>query len=271
MHTISGAAGLYNRPRRNAMPLVSVVMPCYNGSRFIGEAVDSVRKQTIQDWELLIVDNASTDDSVAVVSALAEEDPRIIPLSCATRGAGSARNAGITYARGRYIAFLDCDDLWSPIKLERQLSIMKETGAVFCWSSYSVIDSSGLTIRRQLATESIDYDSFMSKRSIVGCLTAIYDAQHYGKVYMPLIRMRQDYALWAYLIRNAAQSKVPTVGIKEVLAFYRVHQMAMTRNKIRAAAYQWQLYRNVERLSFLTSLRYFVGYAINGIQERFRR
>lgn len=247
---------------------VSIIMPCFNGIRYIEQAVESIRQQTFTEWELLIVDNNSMDGSPALIQALAFEDSRIVALQCSTPGAANARNTGIEKARGRYIAFLDCDDIWQPEKLQRQIQLMRSSSAVFSWSSYCVVNGAGHPIRDQLADQTIDYESFMTKRSVIGCLTVMYDCLLLGKLFMPNIRMRQDYALWAKIIRIAQEKNFPLVGLKDVLACYRVHDEAMTRNKFKTAFYQWQLYRNVEKLSIPTSLRYFYNYFFRGVIDR---
>jgi len=252
----------------NGAVKVSIIMPCFNGIRYIEQAVESIRQQTFTEWELLIVDNNSTDGSPALIQALAFEDSRIVALQCSDPGAANARNTGIERARGRYIAFLDCDDIWLSEKLQRQIQAMQSYGAVFSWTSYRVIDAAGQPIRDQLADQTINYESFMSKRSVIGCLTVIYDCVLLGKLFMPNIRMRQDYALWAKIIRLAEEKPFPLVGLKDVLAYYRVHDEAMTRNKFKAAFYQWRLCRHVEKLSLSTSLRYFWHYLFRALIDR---
>ncbi len=248
---------------------VSIIMPCFNGARYIALAVDSVIRQTFGDWELLIIDNNSIDDSLVRIQEFAFQDSRIILVQCSEPGAAKARNAGIKKARGRYIAFLDCDDVWLPEKLQRQIQAMLSSGAVFCWSSYRVINANGQAVRDQLASPEIKYETFMTKRSVIGCLTAIYDSEQLGKLYMPNIRMRQDYALWARIIHLVEEKKFLLLGITDVLAYYRVHDDAMTQNKIAAAFYQWCFYRDIEGLTRFSSLFYFLHYLFNAICDRF--
>lgn len=250
------------------VPLVTVVMPCYNGERYVAEAIRSVQAQTFTDWELRVVDNNSSDGSMAVVRALAQQDSRIVPMHCATPGAAHARNAAIAAARGRYIAFLDCDDAWLPGKLGAQLQALQAHGAAMCWAAYQVVDSAGAVLREQPASASTSYEDHMSKRNVIGCLTVVYDTVLLGKQYMPAIRMRQDYGLWALLIRLAEQQGLALIGLPEVLARYRVHQASMTSNKLKAAYFQWRLYRDVERHSLLRSARYFGRYVAQALADR---
>lgn len=254
--------------KSEAVVQVSIIMPCYNGVRYLRQAVESVKGQFFTDWELLIIDNNSSDGSRELIQTLAIEDHRIVSLQCIELGAANARNTGIDTARGRYIAFLDCDDVWLPEKLQRQIQAMHTCRAALCWSSYRVIDATGQQLRDQIANESIDYESFMTKRNVIGCLTVIYDSEQLGKHYMPSIRMRQDYALWAKIIRVAEERNFSLIGLREVLACYRVHDEAMTRNKFKAAYYQWRLYRSVEKLSVSTSLYYLWHYLVQAVIDR---
>jgi teichuronic acid biosynthesis glycosyltransferase TuaG len=247
---------------------VSVIMPCFNGYKYIEDAVNSVIKQTFQDWELIIIDNNSTDNSSGIIERLVNQDARIIKLVCHQKGAGFARNFGIQEARGRYIAFLDCDDLWSSEKLDRQIHAMQSNKAVFSWTSYQVIDPVGRHIRNQLADNQISYDLFMSKRSIVGCLTVVYDSVRLGKLFMPTIKMRQDYALWARIIRISNERKYTMIGLGDVLASYRIHDEALTKNKLRAAIFQWSFYRDEEKLSLLITLRFMFYYLMRAFIDR---
>lgn len=243
-------------------------MPCHNGRRFLVQAIGSVLAQSRSELELLVVDNNSTDGSIEIARTLADGDRRVVPLLCQTPGAAHARNMGIQRASGRYIAFLDCDDWWEPEKLQRQVAAMQHYGAAMSWTSYRIVDEAARLIRDQIADPTTDYEAHMTKRSVIGCLTVVYDTALIGKVFMPVIRMRQDYALWARIIRTATASALPLVGLPEVLATYRVHDAGMTRNKVLAAWYQWSVYRDVEGLSLRTSLRYFWNYVVNAVLDR---
>lgn len=255
-------------PPDRPAPLVSVVMPCFNGASYVAEAIASVRAQTFEDWELLVVDNNSSDRSPLIAGEFAAQDARIRVLACPTPGAGRARNLGIREARGRYIAFLDCDDLWMPGKLAAQVEAMQRHDAALCWGSYEVIQADGQVQRVQTASATTTYDDFMAKRNVFGCLTVMLDTARLGKQYMPDLRMRQDYALWARLIRQAEAERLALVGLPQVLGQYRVHPEALTRNKFKAAYYQWRLYRDAEQLGLVRSLRFFGHYLVNALADR---
>lgn len=242
-------------------PNVSVIMPAYNAGKFIAETVESVLRQVYPSWELIIVDDASSDDTVAVVQRLASRDARIrlIQLS-QNSGAAVARNTGLREARGRYIGFLDCDDLWLPEKLVVQLAWMKEHAAPFVYSAYERISTSGEGRGVVGVPSSVSYAQLL-KTSVIGCSTALYDTAYFGKVLMPDIRMRQDFGLWLSLLKRVECAQ----GIPEVLVRYRMRSDSISSNKRRAALYTWRVYRQVEKLPLPKAIWYFSNYAVRGV------
>lgn len=237
---------------------VSIVMPSHNSARFIGESIRSVQAQDFRDWELLVSDDGSTDDTCAVVEAFRREDPRIKLLaSPVNRGPAVSRNVALQAARGRYIAFLDSDDLWEPGKLTRQLTFMKERGAAFCHTFYTAVNEQGeRTGEINKGLSSVTYEDLLAHRTTIGCLTVMFDTEKCGRPLMPEIRRRQDYALWLKILKQGVTAE----RLEERLAYYRVRRNSVSHNKIRAAWYVWRVYREVEGLSFLKSLYYFAHY-----------
>ena len=249
------------------MPSVSIIMPCYNSEDYIHQSIQSVINQTYQDWELIVIDNCSTDTSVALVESLAAIDNRIRIHFCKTPGAGSARNLGIKCSIGRFIAFLDADDYWKQEKLETQLDLMISKDVAFSWSAYQVIDKDGKHMRTQNVSAEVSYQDLLSKKTVIGCSTAIYDSETLGKVYMPNIKMRQDYALWLKILKICG-AELRAEGLVTDLAFYRVHAKGLSGNKIRAAKYQWKVYREIEKLNFFYACYFFCYYVKNGLSDR---
>lgn len=250
------------------MPLVSIISPLFNSERFIPDLVASVQAQSFSDWEMILVDDCSSDGSVAIAEAFVAVDARVKLIKLdVNSGAAVARNAGIKAAQGRYIAFLDSDDVWLPTKLEKQLEFMRRGDIAFSYCAYEKIDEEGEVFGRVGVPRKVSYRGLL-KVCVIGCLTAMYDTEKVGKVYMPLIRKRQDLGLWLRILR-----KVPYAhGLPDVLARYRVRSDSISANKRVAARYTWQLYREHEQLSFLVSLYYFSFYAVNGIlRTRFPR
>jgi teichuronic acid biosynthesis glycosyltransferase TuaG len=239
-------------------PLVSVIMPIYNGERHLRQSLESVLGQTYRNIELLAVDNNSSDRSLEVVEEYARKDSRVRLLRCTRQGPAFARNMGIREASGRFIAFLDCDDLWALSKLEEQLSFMCEHGHALTHTNYERISEEGEFICEVKCRRSeLTYEQLLRSNSI-GCLTAIYDAEMLGKRYMPLIQARQDYGLWLAILKDDCNAHcLPTN-----LAKYRVRSgKSVSSDKLRLVRYNWKLFRQVEQLSMVRSV-YFLMWNI---------
>lgn len=239
---------------------VSVICPSYNSSPYIRGTLESLQAQTFENWEMLIVDDCSTDNSVEIIQEFAKRDDRIKLIKLEKNsGAAVARNKAIEVAQGRYIAFLDSDDLWLPNKLEKQIEFMQQNSVPFSYSAYQQIDEAGNFLKEMSVPKKVSYHDILKSNSI-GCLTAIYDTDYFGKVYMPLIRKRQDLGLWLKLLEMSDYA----YGLQENLAQYRVHSNSISANKLSAANYQWQLYREVLGFNFFKSTYYFMHYAVKG-------
>lgn len=243
------------------MALVSVVTPLYNCSNFLDRTICSVLEQTFQDWELILVDDCSTDKSLAIALHHQERDERIRVFQLQENsGAAVARNLAIRQAKGQFIAFLDSDDRWLSNKLEVQLRFMQEKNIEFSFSAYEKLGESGGVVGTVGVPAVVSYRSVLKVCSI-GCLTAMYDVSKLGKIYMPLIRKRQDLGLWLRILREVPYA----YGIQDVLAQYQLRSDSISANKISAARYTWQLYREVEGLNFISASYYFLNYAVNGL------
>lgn len=234
----------------NKSSLVSVVMPAHNAAGFISESISSVQKQTYENWELLVIDDASHDNTSQVVGEFMAGDPRIKLHSLpANQGAGFARNIGIKASKGAYISFLDADDLWLPQKLQIQLQFMKEHQVKVCYTSYELIDEEGRSKGEKIeALENLPFNKLL-KANYIGNLTGIYDADSLGKIYCPLIRKRQDWGLWLLAVRKAGTAK----GIKEPLAKYRLRKHSISGNKWEMLGYNFKVYRKVLKFSAVKS------------------
>lgn len=224
------------------MALVSIITPTYNAERTIASCIESVMAQTYQDWELLITDDCSQDATVDIIRRYAAADSRI-RLFCQNEngGAGKARNNSIAEARGRYIAFLDADDRWMPAKLERQVSFMEESGVKVCYSSYVTCDAVGNVKGIVPCPKRVSYRDILSDDRM-GCLTLIYDAEALGKVFMPLMRRRQDWALKILLLQQCGFA----LGVPDTLAVYRVSDGSLSNGgKSSLVKYNVAVYREV--------------------------
>jgi len=239
-------------------------MPVFNCKHSLAQSVESVRNQTYQDWELLLVDDGSADGTAEFALGLSGTDKRIRLLTMdSNMGAAAARNYGLEAARGRFIAFLDADDLWCPDKLQRQLDFMKERNAKLSFTGYSRFSEQGELKERVSAMAVVDYETLL-KRNVIGCLTVIYDSKLIGKWPMPQLWRQHDFALWLQIIRKTG----PALGLDEDLAVYRVASGSLSANKLAGALDMWCIFRQYEKLSLTKSLWYFANYAYYGIRYR---
>lgn len=243
------------------MTVVSVITPSYNSAKYIASTIESVIFQSFQEWELLVIDDCSTDNSIDIINSYRQNDSRIKLIKLTENGgAAVARNKGIEAARGRYIAFLDSDDTWHPSKLEKQIDFMLVNNYSFTYTAYNKVDSTGHVVSNVGIPDKVSYTDLLKKCEI-GCLTAIYDSKNLGKIYMPLIRKRQDLGLWLRILKSTPFA----YGYNDILASYTVRNDSISSNKLKAASYTWKLYRNVEKLPMFKATYYFSHYAINGV------
>jgi teichuronic acid biosynthesis glycosyltransferase TuaG len=245
--------------------LVSIITPSYNSSKFIEESVRSVISQSYINWELLIVDDYSEDNSRSIISELADKDKRIQSIFLKKNvGAAETRNVAIRQAKGKYIAFLDSDDLWDSHKLEKQISFMENKDIAFSFSTYQFMSEDGKKFENVIkAPQKMTYHTYL-KNTIIGCLTVIVDREKVGDFEMPNIRSSHDMALWLLIMKRGFSA----YGLDENLAKYRVVSSSNTANKTKAAKEVWNVYRKVEKLNIVYSTICFMGYAFNAIKKR---
>jgi len=243
--------------------LVSIITASFNSSQFIENCIDSVISQTYNTWELLIVDDCSSDNSAALVERYSDNRISLIVLE-KNVGASEARNIAIRKAKGKYIAFLDADDMWFPTKLEDQIYFMQKKNIAFSFSSYQIISENGHKLFSVIKVpDIITYSSYL-KNTIIGCLTVVVDKDKTGYFEMPNIRSSHDMALWLLIMKRGFKA----YGINKSLAKYRLVPTSNTASKWRAAMDVWRVYRINEKLSFIYSLWCFINYAFNGIKKR---
>lgn len=243
--------------------LVSVVMPAYNSQGSLTESVQSVLSQTYEQWELIIVDDASRDGTLALANQLASNHPRIRTLPLEQNvGVAEARNQGINAARGQYLAFLDSDDLWLPGKLEAQIGFMRSTGAGFSFAQYRRIGLDGTLSNPVKVPRSVTYEGLLRGNSI-GCLTVVLDRYQIPEVSMPTIK-HEDYITWLKILKRGHIA----YGIAQDLARYRVTSSSVSSDKRRSASWTWNIYRRVEGLSLIKSAWCFLHYTARAIYIR---
>jgi teichuronic acid biosynthesis glycosyltransferase TuaG len=249
-----------------SQPLVSVIMPCYNMERYISDAIMSVRQQTYPHWELLIVDDASTDGTEAVIESHCQQDERIrFAKKNNHSGIADSRNLCLKMAQGRFLAFLDADDIWLPKKLETQLRFMTEKKIGFSYSSYDCIDESGRPLNKSIkAAGDLDYEAYL-RNTIIGCSTVMVDKDIVGNVVVPKFRTSEDTATWLDILKKGFVA----YAIQQPLTCYRIRSKSASSNKLKASSDLWKVYRQNERLPFFKALNCFVSYVYHAIKKRF--
>lgn len=241
--------------------LVSIITPSYNSSVYIGATIKSIFSQTYKNWELIIVDDCSTDDSIEIIEAYCKMDSRIKLIKLNNNsGAAVARNTGLENASGRFIAFLDSDDKWLPNKLEKQINFMLEHDYAFTFTRYYQVNENDDIVGKLYFPDKISYKELL-KTCVIGCLTVMYDTSKLGVVKFPLIRKRQDFALWLKILKKIDFAYC----VPEVLASYTIRSDSISSNKFKAAQYNWHLYNRIENLGLIKSLYYFSNYMFRGI------
>lgn len=247
--------------------LVSIVIPVYNSEKFIKETIQTVENQTYQNWELLLVNDCSTDNSENIIKEYEGKDQKIRLINLEKNsGAAIARNKGIDEAKGKYIAFLDADDLWDKQKLEKQIKFMQDNDYEFTFTSYEFAEENGKGTGKVVNVPiKINYKQAL-KNTTIWTSTVIFDVEKLGKdlINMPNVRRGQDTATWWKVLKTG----VTAYGLNENLSLYRRSNNTLSSNKIKALKRTWNLYRNVENLSFFASLYNFCWYCFNAIKRR---
>ena len=236
---------------------VSVIIPTFNSAQFIAEAIQSVQLQTYSNWEILLVDDCSTDDTVAIISQFVAADARLqlIPLAV-NSGTGVARNLGLEKAKGKYIAFLDADDLWKPYKLAKQLEWMHAHQLPFTFSFYDCIDEDGKSLNKVVqAPINLSYEQLFFC-NYVGNLTGIYDADFFGKIPISAIRKRQDWMLWLTILKKIKTAK----PVPESLAYYRIRSNSISTAKVNLLQYNYAVYRQFHGYNAIVAVLCMIGF-----------
>ncbi|MEO9502345.1 glycosyltransferase family 2 protein [Nonlabens ulvanivorans] len=225
------------------MELVSVIMPTYNSALTLKEALDSIIHQSYRPIEIITIDDASNDNSLAIAKSYAQQqstkDVQFVTLSNdVNAGAGISRNKGVEKASGTYIAFLDADDIWKPEKLTTQINAMKSQNATVCYGAYEIFKTSpDQPISVHKVFEKLTYDK-LHKTNYLGNLTGIYNASVLGKITIPSLRKRQDWAMWLDVLKKAEFA----IGIQEPIASYRLSD-GLSANKIELIKHNYAVYR----------------------------
>lgn len=244
---------------------VSIITPAYNASRFIAQTIDSVIAQTHPDWEMLIVDDGSKDNTAEIIEEYASKEPRIKLIKQQNAGSAAARNNALRNASGKYICFLDADDLWDPNFLESQIKFMAQKNAQLVYASYRRMNEENQEILKPfIVPDMVDYKGLLKTCSI-SCLTAMYDRETLDDNFFneQLKSMRDDFVFWLQILK-----KTPfAFGNKAVLASYRVFASSTTGNKKKVIKPQFNVYYKVEKLGLVKSVYYLINWALNGLKK----
>lgn len=245
---------------------VSIITPVFNAERFLEKTFESVLGQTYENWEWILVDDCSQDSSLELLKSFQLRDERIkVFRNEINRGAGWSRNYAIQNSIGRFIAFLDSDDLWVDRKLDVQIKFMIENNVHFSHTSYGYIDEEGSRIKSTFRVSPVVDYVHLLKRTEISCLTAVYDADKIGKHYMSLHARKQDYALWLSILKLGIKS----YGIDEELAYYRQVKGSATSNKFKLIAKHVSFLKDSQGFTSIKAL-YYTGYwMINGFVRYF--
>lgn len=249
------------------MAAVSIIMPCHNGAATLPQAVESVLAQSYADWELLIIDDASTDGSVVVIKEYCAKDSRIklLHTTTSTGKPATARNVGIEAASGRFIAFLDCDDIWLSQKLEHQMPLFDKSDCAAVFSFYKKMDAEG-NVRPAVVTSPavVGFDQLLDGNCI-GNLTGIYDTDKVGKVYQKEIH-HEDYLMWLQVLQKGFVAR----NTSTVEAYYRESGTSVSASKLKALGWTWAIYRKELGLSLGASVLHFIKYAFKALSKKLK-
>lgn len=244
--------------------LVSIITPAYNAAAYIAETIESVLAQTYQNWEMLIVNDCSKDNTAEIVQSYAAKDKRIKIINLKQNsGVAVARNTAIQNAKGRYIAFLDSDDLWQKEKLKKQIEFMQQNGYVFTFTGYEHFKETKENIQNKVQIpKSLNYQQAL-KGNKVGCLTVMLDRKQIPNIYFTT-QKHEDYIIWLNILKQG----ITAYGIQESLALYRTgNSKSISGNKLQSAMWTWKVYRDSQKLSVVKSMYYMLFYTVSGLRK----
>lgn len=243
-------------------PLISIITPLYNSEKYIRETIESVLNQTYKNWEMLIVDDCSKDNGVKIVNEYVLKDKRIkLFKNEKNEGVSFTRNRAIDLSQGKYIAFLDSDDLWKKEKLKKQILFMEKNNIDLSYTGYEKINTDGSLRGEIKVPKKIDYKELL-KNCLIGFLTAIYLKEKF-EIYRFKKTKAEDYIFWLEIFKQIDYA----YGIQESLAYYRVSNNSRSSNKLDIVKFHWKIYREYEKLNFFKAIYYYFIYIKRGIKR----
>ena len=250
--------------------LISIITPTFNSELYIVEMINSIISQTYKNWELIITDDCSSDETVSLIRnmMLLEKRIKLFTLSI-NSGSAIARNNSINNSSGEYLAFCDSDDIWRENKLQSQIRFMIQHKLSFCFTAYDIIDHEGIPLNITVDSSQLGffkYSDMLKKKATLGCSTVMLKKETYQDLLvMPNIRTGQDYAFWLKLLKN---SNHHAYILPKILSKYRISPNSISRNKFKKAKRQLFIYRKIENINLLSSLYYFCFYAFRAVFRR---
>lgn len=247
--------------------LVSIVIPVYNAEKYLKDTIDTIQNQTYDNWEAIFVDDCSNDNSVSIIKKEQKKDKRIkLIKNEVNSGAAISRNNGVNNANGMFICYLDADDKWDSKKIEKQVNFMKKKKCAFSFTGYEFCDEyCNPNGKKVYVHDTINYKQAL-KNTTIWTSTVMFNMQKLSKedIQMPNVKS-EDTALWWKILRTKVDI---AYGLNEILSYYRRTSFSLSANKIEAIKRIWFLYKNVEKLSFISSIYNFCFYAVNAIKRR---
>lgn len=247
---------------------ISIITATYNSEEYVLETYESIKNQTNTDWEWIVTDDCSTDGTWSALLSIASQDSKVrVFRNEVNSGAAIARNNSLDHIKGDYIAFIDSDDLWEPTKLATQIKFMRDTNTKFSFTGYQLIDNEGILLGKTVDTtnsDSFSYSDMLAKKATLGCSTVILSRDALGDFRMPNLRTGQDYAFWLRILKSGQRACL----LHSPLTKYRISNNSISKNKVKKAFRQWEIYREHENIPFLLSCYYFVFYAYRAVFRR---
>lgn len=243
--------------------LVSIVMPAYNSEKYITEAINSVIAQTYEDWELIVLDDGSEDDTLQIINKCALKDPRIKAYSNKMNmGVAKTRNKGIDLAVGEWIAFLDSDDMWHPAKLEKQLKFANEKSAGFIFTGSSYINKKGEPFKKVFEVPPKSTYKGLRKQNVISCSSVLIKKKHFKEIKMERDDLHEDYIAWLKILKTG----IIAYGINEPLLIYRIYKGSKSSNKRKSAIATYRVYRHIG-INPISSVYFFIRYTLASVKK----
>ena len=243
------------------MSLISIITPTYNCENTISETYNSILKQTKSEWEWIVTDDRSTDNTLSILNEISLTDDRVkVYSNDINSGAAVTRNNSIENSSGVFLAFIDSDDVWNEDKLASQFKFMVQKKIDFSFTAYELVNESGLSLHQFVDLKQLtplSYEDMLRKKATLGCSTVMLRSKAFEDIAMPLLRTGQDYALWLKLLKGGQKAYPLNVSLTK----YRITPNSISRNKFKKALRQWQIYRDIERLNISKSIVCFCFYA----------